>query len=155
MVEPFAAVADAGQVDGLLAEVTASACPTAASSPTTPATSPPTASTGPRSPSPSPHAGANAVPQTIHIGKPVPGRVEGVKKAKVAGTRYYARRDDQDDVVASTPAASRTSACTQPTCTRRSLSDIVPDRVDAIRLTSDGVAVAVANAPRLGAGRSL
>ncbi len=146
LVEPFAVVADAGKVDGLLAEVAGLRVPDGGfvadnardlaayglDRPTVSVTVTP--------------RGPNAAPQTIHIGKPAP--VDESKKDKVKGARYYARRDDQDDVVAVDAGMLRDLGVNPAELHAKKLSDADPTRVDAIRLTSEGASVVVAKRPR-------
>ncbi|HEY2155323.1 MAG TPA: DUF4340 domain-containing protein [Isosphaeraceae bacterium] len=146
MVEPFAAVADEGKVDGLLAEVAGLRVPDGgfvaddASDRAAFGLDKPTVSITltPR--------GANAVPQTIHIGKPAP--VDEARKDKVKGPRYFARREDQDDVVAIDAGLLKDLGVNPADLHAKKVSDVDPNRVDAIRLTSEGVPVVVAKRPR-------
>ncbi len=146
MVEPFAAVADDGKVDGLLAEVAGLRVPDGGfvaddardraayglDRPTVSVTLTP--------------RGANAVPQTIHIGKPAP--VDESRKDKARDPRFFARRDDQDDVVAIDAGMLKDLGLHPADLHSKKVSDVNPDRVDMIRLTSEGVPVVVAKRAR-------
>ncbi len=76
------------------------------------------------------------VGQTFHLGKPAP-KSDG-------GARYYARRDDQDDVVLVDATLLKDIGANPIDLHSKRLAEINPARVDYLRLTSDGVAVSVA-----------
>ncbi len=90
--------------------------------------------------------GADAPPQTIHIGKPAPA--SGTDPSKAKGVRYYARRDDQDDVVVVDAALLQDLGANPIDLHGKKVADVKPERVDAIRLTSEGTAVVAAKRPR-------
>jgi hypothetical protein len=83
--------------------------------------------------SPKPDKGS---PQVFSIGNPV----TPTDKA----SRYYARRDDQDDVVLVDATLLKNLGANPLDLHAKRVADFMPDRVDFIRVTSDGATVAVA-----------
>lgn len=137
IADPFRAIADEGRVDGILAEVAGLRVPDGGfvaddvkdfapfglDQPSV------TLALTPR---------GSGDPQTIHLGKPAPA-VAGAR-----GVRYYARRHDQDDVVVVDAGLLKDVGTNPADFHGKKLTDVHPDRVDAIRLTSEGAAVVVA-----------
>ncbi len=74
-------------------------------------------------------------PQTIHFGKPGPGSVTPSRRW------YYARRDDQNDVVIVDVPLLMHLGETPAELHGTKVADIRPDRVDFLRLTSGGATV--------------
>ena len=146
VAKPFRAVADEGRVDGLLAEVTGLRVPDGGfvaddvKDLATYGLEPPSLSVTltPR--------GSNVLPQTIHIGMPAP--MSGADPSKTKGVRYYARRDDQDDVVVVDAGILQSVGANPLDLHGKKVANVQPDRVDAIRLTSEGVPVTVAKRAR-------
>jgi hypothetical protein len=82
-----------------------------------------------------PRAGQGA-PQTIHLGKAAPRTGQG--------ERYYARRDDQDDVVLVEARLIKDLGRNPLDLHGKKVSDVAISKVEAIRLTSAGASVTVA-----------
>ena len=90
--------------------------------------------------------GSDPVSQTIAIGKPVP--TSGVDETKTRGVRYYARRDDQDDVVIVDAGILQNLGANPLDLHGKKVANVQPERVDAVRLTSDGATVVAAKRER-------
>lgn len=142
LAKPFRAVADDGRVDGILAEVTGLRVPDggfvaddvkdlATYGLETPML---TITLTPR--------GSDPLPQTIHIGMPAP--MSGSDPTKTKGVRYYARRGDQDDVVIVDAGILQNLGANPLDLHGKKVANVQPERVDAIRLTSEGASVTVA-----------
>jgi hypothetical protein len=146
LVEPFACVADEGKVDGLVAEVAGLRIPKGGfvaddvkdmakyglDAPTLKVTVTP--------------RGRGSFPQTILLGKAAPDDESSQDKEK--GARHYARRDDQDDVVIVNSGIIKDIGLKPADLHAKKVADVEPEKVDAIRLTSEGVAVVAVRRPK-------
>jgi hypothetical protein len=90
--------------------------------------------------------GNDPSPQTIVIGKAAP--VTETEKDKAKGARYYARRDDQDDVVTVDAGLLKDLGLHPTDLHGKKVADLDPARVDAIRLRSEDATVTVAKRQR-------